>query len=276
MTRIRIIISFLFIIIVSGLFLLPRGVVDNGNNALEAKDMGKQNIPDSLSVSIAKAHSEIPDEVIVKIEALKARLGSAGQEESESILDSLAEMFKSGSQLDSAAIYYERLLTNFNDEEHIVKTADLYYEAYSYAMNRERASYLGGKARLYYSMILEKDSSRLDLKNKIAMTFVSSSNPMRGITMLREIIEADPENEDAIFNMGLLSLQSGQYKKAVEHFTKLKEIYPGNMQGQFYLGLCYFELGDKENARTQFELVKGMGNDPTILSTVESYLKQIN
>jgi tetratricopeptide (TPR) repeat protein len=276
MIRIRIIISFLFITIILGLFLLPRGVVDNGGNNLNAKELGKDNLSDSISLSIADAHEEMSDELKVKISAFKVRLEKAGPGESQPIIDSLTAIFKSASQFDSAAIYYERLVPIYNDEEHILKAGELYYEAYSYAMSREMASYLGGKARLYYSMILEDDSTRLDLKNKIAMTFVSSSNPMRGITMLREILQADPENENAIFNMGLLSLQSGQYSRAVEYFKSLVELSPDNMQGQFYLGLCFYELGDEVSAKIQFELVKSMANDPTILATVQDYLNEIN
>jgi tetratricopeptide (TPR) repeat protein len=259
-----------------GMYMLPRGVVDNGNDSLLAKE-AEDSIPsDSTSLALTETHNrELSDEMSARINSIKARLATASPAEHDLLMDSLSGYFESSSLYDSAAIYYEKLLQNRSDEKYILKTADLYFEAYSFAMNRDRASYLGGKARQYYLMILERDSTRLDIKNKIAMTFVSSSNPMRGITMLREILTDDPENQDAIFNMGLLSLQSGQYERAMERFEQLTKINSGNLQGQFYLGLCYLELGDTAKAVTQFQLVKSLGNDPTILATVQSYLNEL-
>ena len=99
---------------------------------------------------------------------------------------------------------------------------------------------------------------------------------MQGIIMLRQILEEDPGNEMAMYNLGTLSVQSGQYDRAVEYFKQLVSINPQNMQAQFYLGLSYYELGEKGKARKQFELVKGIEDDPAVIATVEGYLKELN
>jgi tetratricopeptide (TPR) repeat protein len=276
MTRTRIIISILFLFSVIGLFWLPTGVIDSGDDKLSAKDLGDRNTSDSTSLSLVDSHKrDMPIEMIARVSSLKKDLKTANKQQAILLIDSISSIFKSVNQYDSAAGYYEQILAINPLDSNILKTANLYYEAYTFAMNRDKASYLGGKARQYYSIILEKDSGRLDVKNKIAMTYVSSSNPMRGIGMLREILESDPNNEDAIFNMGLLSLQSGQYDKARERFEQLTKINAGNIQGQFYLALCYYESGDKGKARTQFEYVKTIGTDPTILVTVDDYLNEL-
>jgi outer membrane protein len=276
MTRTRIIISIVFLLSVIGLYWLPTGVIDTGDNKLKANDLGGRNSSDSTSLSLIDSHKrEMSVEMMEKLQTLKKDLNGNNGQKTIFLIDSISNIFKSVNQYDSAAHYYEQMLVINTLDSNILKTADLYYEAYTFAMNRDKASFLGGKARQYYSMILEKDSDRLDIKNKIAMTYVSSSNPMRGIGMLREILESDPNNEDAIFNMGLLSLQSGQYDKAQERFEQLTKINSGNLQGQFYLGLCYYESGDKDKARTQFEFVKTIGADPTILATVDDYLNEL-
>jgi Flp pilus assembly protein TadD len=79
------------------------------------------------------------------------------------------------------------------------------------------------------------------------MTYVAGSEPMTGIMMLREVIEQEPENELAIYNLGILAITSGQLEKAIERFEKLKELDPENPEANFYLGYCLFELGRKEN-----------------------------
>ena len=276
MFKIRFILSFVGLALVFVLYKLPGGVVDNGNNNLEAKEQGHVNTTDSLELSLVEAHKQVISDATQKvIERLKLKISATEDNSKENLIDSLSDIYISANYYDSAAMLYENLYETTMDNRFIAKTADLYYDAYNFAMNRDKASLLGGKARQYYSMILDQDTTRLDIKNKIAMTYVSSSNPMRGIAMLREILDQDPQNEDAIYNMGLLSLQSGQYDKAAERFEQLIRINAQNIQGQFYLGLSYYELGERDKARTQFELVKSMGNDPAILSTVDNYLNEL-
>lgn len=277
MARIRIFISLVCIFAVFILYKLPRGVVDNGENNLAAKDQSHKNISDSIALSVIDAHKQaLTGSQLNEISTLKEKISNSVPREAATLTDSISNIYIAANLYDSAAQCYEELLKRIPDPKYILKTADLYYNAYNFAMNRDKASFLGAKARQFYFEMLERDSSRLDIKNKIAMTYVSSSNPMRGISMLREILEKDPENEEAIMNMGLLSLQSGQYDKAVERFEQLTKINAANIQGQFYLGLCYYQLGDKEKAKTQFELVKSLGNDATMMAAVDGYLKELN
>jgi cytochrome c-type biogenesis protein CcmH/NrfG len=98
---------------------------------------------------------------------------------------------------------------------------------------------------------------------------------MQGISMLREILVEDPQNEQAIFNMGLLSMQSGQYKRAAERFEELVKLYPENIQGQFYLGVSYFESKQNNKAKKQFQIVRSTSTDPMVLTSVESYLERL-
>jgi Flp pilus assembly protein TadD len=98
---------------------------------------------------------------------------------------------------------------------------------------------------------------------------------MQGITMLREVLKDDPKNESAMFNLGMLSIQSGQYERAVERLKELIEINPNHVQGQLLLGIAYMNLKDNRSAREQFEKVKKMNSDPAVQATVDSYIKDL-
>jgi Flp pilus assembly protein TadD len=98
---------------------------------------------------------------------------------------------------------------------------------------------------------------------------------MKAITTLREVLEKDPKNELALYNMGMLSIQSGQYDKAVERLKLLVEINPSHTQGNLLLGIAYMNAGDRTKARGQFEKVKLLDNDPSVQATVDSYLKDL-
>jgi Flp pilus assembly protein TadD len=106
------------------------------------------------------------------------------------------------------------------------------------------------------------------------MTYLSK-NPMQGVMMLREVLAADPKNELALLNMGMLSIQSGQHQRAVERLEELVEINPNHAQGQLLLGIALMNLGEKARAKQQFEKVKEINTDPAVQATVDSYLQDL-
>lgn len=273
MKKSQIIFLILGIILVSVLFSLPTVVVDNSQDDVVMDESGSVSTAPSFSDNHENALSAAARE---QVDQLKAQLESEEDREKYTILaDSIGKVYQSSGKLDSAAYFYGLLADKFADVEHLEKAGNAYYEAYGFSMTPEKTSYLANKTREYLGQVLENDPSRLDLKTKIAMTHVSSTNPMQGITMLREILEEDPTNEMALFNMGVLSMQSGQYKMAAQRFEDLVANHPGNVEGQFYLGVSYYESKQLNKAKTQLQLVKTLTDDPQILAGVDNYLDKL-
>lgn len=257
------------------LYALPKVVVDNeaGNTAVE-----DPNVPESSNMEVSKMHeNELSSDNRSQADQLKITLTSvSGLPEKIEAAKLLASMYQKEGMFDSAA-YFLGEAASFNPSELALKeeAGKAYYEAFSFALDKTKVEILAEKTREYLNQVLEKDPNRLDLKTKVAMTYVSSANPMQGITMMREILEADPQNEDGLFNMGILSMQSGQYKRAAERFEELIRYHPDNLQGQFYLAVSYFESKEKNKAKAQFEAVKKMTQDPMILESVQTYLDRL-
>lgn len=221
--------------------------------------------------------NELSSENRSQADQLKLTLTSS-DESSEKIkaAKALASIFQKEGMFDSAAYFIgEAASFDPSDLKLIEEAGKAYYEAFSFALDKTKVENLADKTRSYLNHVLEKDPNRLDLKTKVAMTYVSSANPMQGITMMREILESDPQNEDGLFNMGILSMQSGQYKRAAERFEELIKYHPDNLQGQFYLAVSYFESKEKNKAKAQFEAVKNMTQDPMILESIQTYLDRL-
>lgn len=261
------------LVLIGILFSLPSIVVENSDEDVVMEEGESAGVAPSLSET---HESDLSDSDRKRVGELKTELDKEEDRVKYTILaDSIGNTYQSSGKLDSAAYFYALLADRFKDIEQIEKAGNTYYEAYGFAMSPEKTNYLAGKTREYLGTVVEQDPTRLDLKTKIAMTHVSSSNPMQGITMLREILEEDPENELALFNMGLLSMQSGQYKVAVQRFEDLVATHPDNIEGQFYLGVSYFESKQKNKAKKQLQSVREMTDDPQILSGVENYLNRL-
>ncbi|TRX58396.1 tetratricopeptide repeat protein [Fulvivirga sp. M361] len=253
------------------LFLLPKSVVDNDPKSVGEKS-SEPTTPSAEDPHTAEFNSDQTD----LIDKLNDQLAHSDDFEKSLIFaDSLAKLYISLNKYDSAARFFELIAEKVPTVGNWLMAGNTYYEAFGFAMDAARRSSLAEKAKVYFIKILEAQPENLDIKNKLAMTYVSSPNPMQGIMMLREILQQDPQNEQALFNLGVLSMQSGQYDKAVERFSNLAKLYPDNTQAQFFLGVSYLETGKKDKAKEQFLLVKSLDDDPAVQATVDSYLENI-
>lgn len=272
MLKTRIILFVSAVILVAITFSLPRVVVENDSGTVESEEVeaDQNSSPDQIH------DSEMDENLISQSTELKEKLALAeNNEKSITFADSLAKLYLAANKYDSAAKFFEIIADLNPNEANWLKTGDTYYEAYGFAMDKSKQAYLGEKARQYFNKVLEVNDNNLSAQNKIAMTYLSTQNPMQGIMMLREILDNDPSNEQAMFNLGILSMQSGQHDKAVERFESLVKLYPSNTQAQFFLGVSYLEIGNKANAKEQFKLVKSLDNDPSVQATVDTYLEEI-
>jgi cytochrome c-type biogenesis protein CcmH/NrfG len=254
------------------LYSLPRIVVDNEEGNTEITD--DKTSSRASGVEIHDTPMDAGDRSILK-ELLTDLETQDDKGKVSKLSDEIASLYIKAGKFDSAAYTFDRAAIKLETPESWEKAGAAYYEAYTFALDQEKVSLLAEKTRTYLTKVLEKDPKRLDLKTKMAMTYVSSANPMQGITMLREVLEEDPTNEDGLFSMGVLSMQSGQYKRAGERFEELVKHHPDNVQGQFYLGVSYFESKQNNKAKQQFELVQSMSKDPMVLASVESYLERL-
>ena len=275
MKRSQLILVVTGIVAIVGLYALPKVVVDNEAGASEISkedSAGSTEAAEPITMHEAEISPVQADEIL----ALKQKISSDSPEiEFISASERLGEIYRDLSKFDSAGYFLSLAAEKYPTQELSEKTGNAFYEAFGFALDAEKVSFTAEQTRKYLGQVLDNDPARLDLKTKIAMTYVSSSNPMQGITMLREVLAEDPTNEDGLFNMGILSMQSGQYKRATERFEELIQYHPSNLQGQFYLGVSYFEANQKNKAKAQFEKVKEMTQDEMILGSIQSYLDKL-
>ncbi|MEJ0054521.1 MAG: tetratricopeptide repeat protein [Bacteroidota bacterium] len=269
MLKNRIILLSVSVLLIAALYLLPKAVVENDSQLQTAEQ------PGTSSSMAAGPHGETPQLVRDNINRLRARYLSALPEEKNAIFaDSLTSLYSQAGLFDSAAWFAEKAMTFFKTDESLLKAGNAYYQAYTFALNAEKQQAMADKTREIFTTILEKDPKNLEVKTKLGMTYLTSA-PMKGVGILREVLAVDPNNELALFNMGMLSIQSGQYAKAREWLEKLAMVNEKHIQGQLLLGVAYMNLNEKEKARQQFEKVKKMDSDPSVQATVDSYLQEL-
>lgn len=267
MLKTRIILVVVAAVFVWLIFLLPKAVVENESQL-------KEDAP--AEATSPAGHSEVPANLSESIRNIRSQYGQGAANEKNAIFaDSLRNLYTQAGQFDSAAWYAEQAATFFNTTESFLKAGNSYYEAYTFAMGPEKQEQMAEKTRTWLGKVLASEPKNLEVKTKMAMTYLSSKAPMQGISMMREVLAEDPKNEFALFNMGMLSIQSGQYDRAIGHLDKLLAVNPNHIQGNLLLGVAYMNTGNKEKARVQFEKVKQLDKDPAVQATADSYLKDL-
>ena len=270
MKKTRLLLILIAIVVVVAIYFLPKSVVENDSQLQKTEDSKPTN---PLNVS---PHGQTPKALRSDINRLRARYLSTSVEEKNAIFaDSLVILYSKAGLFDSAAWFANRATTFFKTDESLMKAANAYYEAYTFAIDQQKQLALAEKTRELLAKVLERNPTNLEAKTKLAMTYLSSDAPMKGIGILREVLAQDPKNELALFNMGMLAIQSRQYEKAVGWLEKLDSVNNKHLQGQLLLGVAYLNVGQKEKARQQFEKVKKMDSDPSVQATADSYLQEL-
>lgn len=228
------------------------------------------------AVDTPQPHGAVPPAQAEAIRKVRAQYNAHSSKEKNAIFaDSLASLYKAAGKFDSAAWFAEEAATFFASYASFLKAADNYYEAYFFALEPTRQKALAEKAQQYYGRVLETDPGNLDIRTKVAMTRLATSPPMQAIGELKGILEENPDHEGALYNLGVLSLQTNQYAAAIERFERLVEVNSQNVQAHLLLGVAYANEGQKGKARQQFEKVKQLDPDPAVQATADSYLKDL-
>lgn len=109
-----------------------------------------------------------------------------------------------------------------------------------------------------------------------AVALVQGQDPMRGIMMLREIVQQDPDNAEAHWQLGLFSVQSGQYEKALDRFKKVRDLdAAGYPDVWFYLGRTYATLDSTDQAIACLTKYKTLTQDTAIINGVDGFLREL-
>jgi tetratricopeptide (TPR) repeat protein len=245
------------ILLIIVLFQLPRVVVENDMLGMEEPESHSFEIPTDTRLTI----NELRQNWEVEVDIQK-KLNFA---------DSLASLYLDYQVLDSAVWFVDYLKsTGFEGRE--FRIADLYFWAFQRSSEADQAKEYGAKAGAEFKILLEQYPENSSLKNRLAMTLVATENPMQGIQLLREILEENPGDPETLKNLGILSIQSGQFDKAEERFRELIATDSSDLENLFYLAMSLAEQGKAEGNQLMEGLAESATN-PAIKALAIEYLE---
>jgi Flp pilus assembly protein TadD len=155
--------------------------------------------------------------------------------------------------------------------------ANIYYSGYERSQTSDDQQRHAQLAKMTLEKVLAKDESDLSLMCKLAMIEVNSNNPMTGIMKLRQVLEIDPNYREAVMDLGILAMQSGQWDKAKGRFEQLLGQDANDQEARLNLGVCYMESGQDSLAIEMLgDVVADQYADPAVATAAQEYLKVLN
>lgn len=174
-----------------------------------------------------------------------------------------------------AAYYMEQAALASPIESNWLQAGNRYYAATRFVEEAERPL-LFGRAMDCFEHVLELNPKNIDAKMNLASCYVEgSSEPMKGIGMLKELEKTDSNNVNLQLNFAFFSEKSGQWEKAIPRFEKVLKIQPDFIEAYLHLADAYQQLGKNDKAIESLEKYKAAVDDVTIKAEVQEYINKL-
>lgn len=224
----------------------------------------------------ATAKAAIGQGLSVKINDLEAKLQKASSDAEKTDLEKqLAKAWDDVNQPAPAAFYYLAAARKENSFNQWINAGIRFNEAYKATQDTTAAPAFVSNAVEAFENATKLNPASLDAKTGLGVAYVNSgASPMQGIALLREVVEKDPNNVAANLNLGLFSMKSGQYDKAVQRFKTLVAIKP-DFEAYFYLAESYKQIGKKQEAIAAYQKCKELMPDPSFTQRIDQYIKEL-
>ena len=142
--------------------------------------------------------------------------------------------------------------------------------------NQQLAQYVLSQAIACYEKALEINSENTDAKINLATAYLEGqSAPMKGVMLLREITDKDPDNITANLILGKYGIVSGQFDKAAKRLQKVLSIDSLNVEAYLYLAEAYEGMGDKTKAIEALEQCKKVVTDSGFSNEISNYIEKL-
>lgn len=262
--------------LVAVLFAQPiKGLVDKEKQTAAASESKPSNEVNLENIS-SMTKQGLDASLVKEISDIEAQVAKASGEDKIKLLQQLANKWDDVAKPAPQAFVYEEMAKVSPQFEYWLKAGNAYRVAYTNLQDSTLAQALNQNAIHAYEAALKANSSSLDAKTGLGAAMVSgTNNPMAGIALLREVVAADPKNLEANKTLGLFSLQSRQFDKAIERFKTVIDQKP-DAESYFYLATGYENIGMKKEAVTAFQKSKELAADPSLSQFIDRKIGELS
>jgi len=167
------------------------------------------------------------------------------------ILKNLSSSWYNMERIDLAGFYAQNIAEIENSEEAWSIAGTTYAIGVQRSKEEKVKQFCFGRAVKAFENAISINPSNTTHKVNLAVCYAENplpENPMKGILMLRDLIEKEPENVLVLTTLGRFGIQTGQFDKAIARLQKAISIEPENIKANCLLAQAYQGVGENEKA----------------------------
>jgi len=163
-----------------------------------------------------------------------------------------------------------------NSEKKLTFAAQLFLELLEHEGDRAIQLWEASEAISCLELSLKIDSNNEEAKLALASAYIQGTdNPMVGVQMLLGITREKPDDVPANMLLGRMSIQSGQFEKAIKRFETVLKTEPNNKEALYFLAQAYEETGNKQKAIELLERCKMVVNNPEFSRDIDQHINSL-
>jgi len=274
--QIQIVVALVVVVIMGFLLVRPvKGLVTKEETAAAATE--QEAAADDFTLSSVSEASKrgLNPAIVSEITDLEKKADKASGEEKIAIYQQLADKWNDVEKAVPQGFIYEDMATISPKFDYWLKAGNAYRKGYTNLQDSALVVALNKRAITAFQKAVDLDGKNLEAKTGLGAAMVTgTNNPMSGIALLREVVEADPKNIEANKTLGLFSLQSRQFDRAIDRFKTVVELKP-DAESYFYLATGYQNIGMKNEAIAAFEKSKSLAADPSLSQFIDREIEKL-
>lgn len=229
----------------------------------------------TLELMSIQGKQTLNENLAQQITILEETLKKASSAEKLSLQKQLAQKWDDVNVLAPSAFYREQIAMQEPTYDNWLIAGDRFTSAYQHNQDTLVQPVFVQKAIAAYQQAQTRQPQSLEAKIGLGVAYVSgTADPMKGILMLRDVVKEDPQNVKANLNLGLFSMKTGQYEKAVQRF-KVVVSQISQPEAWFYLATSYENMGMNDEAIVAYTKTKELAADPNLDQFVDRKVKEL-
>jgi cytochrome c-type biogenesis protein CcmH/NrfG len=188
----------------------------------------------------------------------------------------LSDLWKRNSMYRPAAFYRAKAAKLENSGKSLTFAGQFFLQLMETEQNPSIRMWEAAEAISCLERALTLEPNNEEIKLALATGYIEGvGETMKGVQMLLAITREKPDDIPANLMLGRMSIQSGQFDKAIARYETILKQEPENREALYFLAQAYEGKGNKQKAIELLEKVKGVVNNPDFSREIDQHIKSL-
>ncbi|HXS35551.1 MAG TPA: tetratricopeptide repeat protein [Flavipsychrobacter sp.] len=232
--------------------------------------------PASFDSILAASRAQLPKQGADEVKTIENELAAIrDSSRMAAVYIRLAQVWQRYNQLLAAGYFGEKAAKLENSEKSLNFAGQFFLERIAEGGSESVLAWEAEQAKDCFQRALDISPGNDTATVGMAAVYVNTGEPMRGVGMLKEITQKDPDNVMANQMLGDMSVRSGQYDKAVGRYETVLKKQPDNVDVMLNLAKLYEGQGEKQKAIDLLKRSEVLIDDPQTKSSIEKHINSL-